>query len=335
MHHSRRRRLESASLVACLALASAGTVRADVLRQAQELRRQMQYDTARERLGIALPDLRGEPRAQALLLLADLSTDPKEARRLLRDAQSAATSRQTQLRTDLELARLDYARGSYRSVLTRLRDDLENEEAALLSALAAIALGETHDLQATLQSARRGELAQLLLGWAARQGGDAQSALVVFEQAARQRPSDFLPTTLLWKAECEAALGLRDRALQSAGLLLQRFPETPEAGLVEPTLAALRRGTAAAGPEPASAEQPGNVALQVGSFEDRTNALRFQEALAREVQPVQVQEIRDGARRLYRVQVGPFATRDLAETFGRERLTPRGYTWRIVRPEEP
>jgi hypothetical protein len=325
----------AAAVALALVLSSARAARADVLHEAQELRRQLQYETAQEKLSAALPDLQGEEHTRALLLLASLTSDHKEARRLLHDAERATTSDATRREADLEMARLDYARGSYRGVQTRLREYAgEDPASALLSAQAAIALGETKDLHELLGPARKLEFAQLLDGWADREAGDAQKALSTFEQLAKQRRSDVLPTTLLWKAECQAALGLRDPALATCADLREHFGDSPEATLLEPTLASLRR--AAPGLSTATApEAPDRVVLQVGAFEDRGNALRYRERLARDVQHAQVEEIQDGGRRLFRVLVGPFETREAAESFGHAQLDPRGYTWRVARPGEP
>jgi tetratricopeptide (TPR) repeat protein len=320
-------------LAASLALGAAAAAPADVLHEAQELRRQMRYDEAQERLGIALPDLQDDARARVLLLLAQLSADHREARRLLLEAERAVRSSDVRLHIDLELARLDYARGNYRSVLARLRQRATTPEAALLIAQAQAGIGDLDAIRDALQPVRRSDVATLLLGWAERQGGDTQRGLAAFESVAKQRRSDLQATALLWKAESEAALGLRDRALQSCTDLREGFPETPEATLVEPTLALLRRsdGGTAAPPPP---EEPARVVLQVGAFEDRTNALRYRDQLLEVVDNVQVEEIRDGTQRLYRVHVGPFATRDEAEAYARTHLDPHGYRWRVARPGE-
>lgn len=303
---------------------------ADAFTEATELRRRLQYAEAQEKLGIALPDLRGEDRARALLLLASLSSDHKEARRLLSEASRASSDAVTRRDADLELARLDYARGNYRSVLNRLRPHAANEDAALLLAESSIAVGEPQSVRDFLQPVRQQELATLLGAWAVLEGGDAQRALPSFEQIAKQRDSDHVATALLWKAECEAALGLRERALASAGELRNRYPDAPETRLVQASLGSARSPAIEGGDE-----KPARIVLQVGAFEDRANALRYQARLGREIQRVQVSEVGEGLQRIYRVQVGPFETREEAETFGRDELTPRGISWRVARPEVP
>lgn len=314
---------------ACLALAC-GRAAADPLAEATELRRRLQYAAAQEKLGIALPDLTGDERARALLLLAWLSTDHKEARRLLLEASRQAPAAETRRLADLELARLDYARGNYRSVLNRLRPHASQAEAAALLAESSIAVGEPQSVRDFLQPIRQEEIAVLLGGWATLEGGDAQRALPSFEQLAKQRDSDHAATALLWKAECESALGLRDRALETAGQLRNRYPETPEARMVQSVLGQLRT------PSPEEADtRPARIVLQVGAFEDRANALRYQARLAREIQRVQVSEVGEGVQRIYRVQVGPFETRDAAEAYARAELEPRGIAWRVARPEGP
>ena len=77
------------------------------------------------------------------------------------------------------------------------------------------------------------------------------------------------------------------------------------------------------------------VVLQIGAFQDRANALRFRDELPRDIQPVTVGEVLQGARRWYRVQVGPFETREIAESYARTHLRPLDIEWRVTRPEAP
>ncbi|MFQ5599339.1 MAG: SPOR domain-containing protein [Candidatus Krumholzibacteriia bacterium] len=322
-------RLQVVGVLLVVGLAGATAVRAGVLEEVRELRREMHYRDARDLLEAELGNLRGEERAQALLLLASLSTEHKEVRRLLREASRASGMGETKRRADLALARLDFARGNYNSVRTRLRA-YDDDEATLLVAQAFVALGQPRRARQVLQVVRADELPQLLVGWADREVGDTQGALVAFEQIVRRDSADTHPTALLWKAECEAELGLRERALDTAAELQGRFADSPEAVLVEPTLAALRRAARSA----SSAQRSGHVVLQIGAFEDRVNALRFRDRLPHDIRPVSVDEVRRGMRRLYRVHVGPFETRERAEAYAREHLDPLDIDWRIARPED-
>ncbi|UCE03233.1 MAG: SPOR domain-containing protein [Candidatus Latescibacterota bacterium] len=326
--HERRAWSARALGVLGLLVAASGSARAGVIDEARALKRQLHYREASDLLRTEMSNLEGDERAEATLLLASLSTNHKEARRLLREAARASDRHEIRRRVDVELARLDFARGNYNSVRTRL-ERYDDDEAGLLLAQAYVALKQPDRAAAILRDLGGSAYAELLRGWAAREMGDTRAALERFTSLA-QTESDVLPIVLLWKSECEAQLDLRDPALATAALLQRRFPTSAEAVLIEPTLAALRRMKA----EPAPARDEA-VVLQLGAFEDRSNALRFRDTLPRHIRPVTVDEVRSGARRIYRVHVGPFETRAQAEAWARENLDPLDRDWSIGRPEGP
>jgi hypothetical protein len=317
-----------AAVLACLP--PAGGAAAEVFQEVLELRRQGQYESAADRLTAALPGLGGEDRARGLLALAGLVPQHKEARRLLLDAAKAATDPDTRRRADLELARLDYARGNYRSMTTRLEPWRDDQEACLWLGLAATALGETRDLESLVAPASKTDLAALLVGWAALQAGDPERALRALDAVTSRRQADLLPTALLWKAQGEAALGRSEPARSTRTTLRERFPDAPEALLAQ----AQERSGGGAAVGPPTAPAPERVVLQLGAFQDRTNALRFRSGLEREFPEMRVVEAYDGAARLYRIHIGPFASRAAAEAFGYEQLAPRGHSWQVARAGE-
>ena len=77
------------------------------------------------------------------------------------------------------------------------------------------------------------------------------------------------------------------------------------------------------------------MVLQLGAFAHRDNALRFRASLPEELEPVRVDPIRSGQRVIYRVSIGPFESAAVAASYGRSRLQPLGYEWRVTRPESP
>jgi tetratricopeptide (TPR) repeat protein len=313
-----------------LALPAVATAQASILAEVDNLRRQKRYQEAQALLDPLLDTLSGEERARGLFLLARLSSDHKEVRRLLRESVQATQDEELRFAGQMALARLDYARGNYNSVRTRLRVE-SRAEAQLLVAQANIGLDQAQRAEQELRAQPAGELQSLLLGWCVRQVGDPQGALTVLDRLSQDKTLASSPTALLWKAECEAELGLRDRSLQTAAMLQNTYPNAPEAVLIEPTLATLRRQ---AQTEPTNKPRGGRVVLQLGAFEDRANALRFRDGLPRSIQPLFVEEVRTNARRWYRVHVGPFETRDVAEDYAREHLDPLNLDWRLSRPEE-
>jgi cell division protein FtsN len=208
---------------------------ADALQEARELRRQLRYDDARSRVEIVLPDLEGDARAQALLLLATLVTEPKDVRRCLSDAARAATTPDLRRQAVLEQAKLDYARGNYRLAQTRLESE----------------------------------------------PSDAESAH--------------------WLELCVSA---------------QTAATAPRAALAPP---------------PASTAQ---LSIQLGAFEDRSNALRFRAGLPADLQPVTLQEVESARGTMYRVLVGVFDSREAAEAWASSHVASRGYAWQVVRRTE-
>jgi len=311
--------------VCAVLLVLARPAASDVLQEADELRQQMHYDAARTKLEAALPGLEDEARARALMLLAAVNDDPKEARRQLLDAGKAASRPPTRRTAILELAKLDYGRGNYRSVQARLQEIATDPEAALWLGLAAVALGERTELRSTLEPARKLDLGQLLLAWTDLQDGQARQAVETLQPLAGQRRGDLTATALLWKAQSEIALGDHESATRTVALLRDRWPTTPEAHLSEPLVAG---GAPDTERDAGGAER---LALQVGSFEDRANALRYREQMRGTIQDVRIEESTSGATRLYRVVVGSFPSRETAEAFAAQQLTSRGIAWQVVR----
>ena len=319
----------AAVLGSCLLCTGPATAQESILEEVDNVRRQTRYDEAQALLDPLLDTLTGDERARGLFLLARLSSDHKEVRRLLRESVQATQDAELRFQGQMALAKLDYARGNYNSVRTRLRTE-SRQEAQLLISQANIALDQPQRAEQQLRSQSTGELQSLLLGWCVREVGDPQGALTVLENLAQDKSLESRPTALLWQAECEAELGLRDRSLQTAATLQSTYPNSPEAVLIEPTLATLRRQ---AQTKPTNHQRSGRVVLQLGAFEDRANALRFRDGLPRSIKPLFVEEVRNNARRWYRVHVGPFETRDLAEDYARETLDPLNLDWRLSRPE--
>jgi len=315
------------SILAGLALPAASQT--SILDQVESLRRNTRYQEAHALLDPLIDTLHGEERARGLFILAHLSSDHKEVRRLLREAAQSTQDEALRFEAQIALARLDYARGNYNSVRTRLRDQ-QAVEARLLVAQANIALGQAQRAEQQLRALPVTPQGSLYLGWCTREVGDPQGALTILDHLVQDKTLESRPTALLWKAECEAELGLRDRSLATAATLQSTYPDSPEAVLIEPTLAALRRQAQSTN---APATRSGRVVLQLGAFEDRANALRFRDGLPRDIKPLYVQEVRNNSRRWYRVQVGPFETRDIAEEYGRQHLDPLNLDWRLSRHE--
>ena len=107
----------------------------------------------------------------------------------------------------------------------------------------------------------------------------------------------------------------------------------------ETTLAAARTPAPAARPPPAPAasaapkpEQPkaqGDWTVQLGSFEDEANAKRLAQRAGTFGYKAEVSSVRSGGKTLYRVRVGPQATRAAADAAA-SALRARGVEARVV-----
>lgn len=310
---------------AALIASGAGAAHADAWRDAGAAKRRLQYDAAAATLDAALPAATGDGRARLLLLRASVTASAEDARRFLLDAERSAASGDLRHVANLELARLDYARGNYRSVRTRLAHSAAEPQAALLLGQSAAALGEAAQVDTTLLAAGDADWPQALRGWAALQRGEARRALDLLGPLAGRGGSDVLPTILLWKTEAEATLGESGPAARTAADLRSRFPGTPEAA------AADRAARARAVPD-AGGEGAGRFTLQIAAFEDRTNALRLRETL-RAVPGIRMEEVAARGKRIYRVCAGDFPSREAADEFARSQLAPHGATAQVVRWE--
>ncbi len=301
----------------------ANVARADVVQEAQAARRRLDYDGAAARLQAALPTLSADARARAQVALAALIPEPRDARRLLLEASRQGDDT-TRRRADFELARLDYARGSYRTAMTRLEPWAEDAEARFLMAQCSAALGEHDRTVELLDALPHRDRSQALLGWSLR-GRDPRRALDALESVVRVATSESRPAALLWKAECESALEHPTRAQASAQEVITRYPDSPEADAARVLLRS--SGPAAS---PGAEVGTAHVALQVGAFEERAYALRLQESLAGPLHPIGVTVVEDPSGDLHRVQVGPFRDRAAAEEFASRTLAPRRLQWSVV-----
>ncbi len=339
------RRWSGVALLFSLLLPAAAVGQANVLEEARALQRRLQYAEAHERLLAALPELEGESRGQAYLLLAELSPDAKEARRAWREAEQAAPSGAVHQRAVLELARLDFARGNYHSVRSRL-EDATDDESRLLVAASWIGLEEGERAAAALKGLPASPRASLLRAWAARATRGAEAALQELAPLAASG-GDFLPTVLLWQAECQAELGRAAEARTAAETLQRRFATAPENEMIAATLTSLRHAPASGGAATAAegatttpagaaaALPPGSLLLQIGVFESQANALRLRDRLPPDIGPVRVDPVQQGERHFYRVALGPFTSASAATEHARAKLEPLGMEWRLVRPESP
>ncbi|MEZ5498925.1 MAG: SPOR domain-containing protein [Steroidobacteraceae bacterium] len=105
---------------------------------------------------------------------------------------------------------------------------------------------------------------------------------------------------------------------------------TPGPDTAAPAETAQRTGAAVEPPRiPQSAGEKIGFAFQVGSFASRDNAERVAAELHKTGLPVYLSPTNSGSRRLYRVRVGPVASRDGATQLGK-RVVAAGRSGQVV-----
>jgi tetratricopeptide (TPR) repeat protein len=252
------------------------------------------------------------------------------------DRLARLTERWEDPRAWFALGRYRFAVGAYGAAAddfgraARLLAGEEKLDASCWRGLALVAAGEIDSgIQLLLGTAENGKnappaiRARYLAAEALARKGSLDRAAAVLEPLLRGT-NDFSAPSLLLKARLERTDPREDPAAD-------RFEE------------ALRRAPRDAGPEatPPPPSPPRETILavyyvQVASFEDESNALRFVAGeRTRGIGAIGVYRSGEGGRVLYRVRVGPFATPEEAGT-AREHLSRQGLAGDIVRalPED-
>jgi tetratricopeptide (TPR) repeat protein len=305
------------------------------LDRARQLARDLQYEEARDVITRVLPEMEGRERARGLILLARLSTSPPEARSLLEEVvRQEGTSTEGQ-RAALELAWLDFAQGDFGLARERLGpiDGGARElrdEIAYLRGLSLLALGEYERAVSDLEEVRRGPYlawSYLALGEAQVRLGDDEGA---FERYRTLADGKVLPTADYRLGEAYERAGRRGEAARTFRNLVATFPRSPEAALAREKVRSLElervlperdeegRPERSSGVE-AETVPPGGTyfTVQIGAFLDRSNALKLVDEVGGAPGPVFVVTEDKEGRRLHRVRVGRYATREEADDVAR------------------
>jgi cell division septation protein DedD len=223
--------------------------------------------------------------------------------------------------------------------------------------LAALASGDTVEavrvlvtLADSVKNGFSGEAATLL-GEITLQRDDYSGAMAYFQRAGNfSADNGWSLRALMGKLACAKALGLSDSAVVydrriapfSKTLLeretLSRIREAPLAVPGKPpALPPAKTVKPDSTPSPAIDSAPitrsdteERFALQVGSFGSRDHALMLRRRLAKKFNAVACVPSTVGERTIYRLWVGDFQTRKEAEAYGREKVSPQGYVYRVV-----
>ncbi|MFH1680992.1 MAG: SPOR domain-containing protein [Candidatus Eisenbacteria bacterium] len=234
------------------------------------------------------------------------------------------------------LGRYRFAVGAYRAAA----DDLEKASRSLrgtekldcdcLRGLALAAAGETGPgIDLLLETAERGgeappaTRARFLAAEAIARRGDLERAASVVEPLVHGT-HDFSAPALLLSARLSGARGQDDRAARLYEEIRRRYPRGAGAEEAHRSL------------DPGDRSVLPGFYVQVGSFEDQSNARRFVAAeRARGIGAIEVYRSDREDRTFYQVRIGPFATAEETAT-ARENLERHGLPGDIVRehPEE-
>jgi tetratricopeptide (TPR) repeat protein len=329
----RRSRIDRAAVL-ILGLIIAGTTctRGASLRQARRLYRRKRYEEAARIVREELPRLTGRSRNQGLMLLASLETDADRAIELYRRIISGGEGREI-LGARLELAKIYYATGEYRSAVTAVSSipgdgPTEVRTAALyFRALCWKQLGEWEQAHADLRAIDRGSFLDWSYATLAEldmQAGRIGDAIEKYETIAGSHSN---PVAGFKLGECYEIQGDRSRALTVYQTLMRQFPESLEAPKAREKIQMIHRprrsrgdgrraseGGERADEEPAAiSTRSARYTLQFGAFTERGNALRLADELRRVVQDVRIERAESGGRMLFRVRAGRFETRDDAD----------------------
>ncbi len=317
----------------CVCIVVTPFAEAASLRQMQRLYKTKQYSEAKAMLSRELPGLTGRSRRRGLLLLATLETDAERAMELYRKVTSTGDSDES-LMARLELAKIHYAQGEYRSAITALsripnRGSTEDRMAALyFRALCWKQLGESDNARSDLQAIDRGSFlygAYAALAELDMQEGHIGDAIEKYETIAGGHSN---PVAGFKLGECYEILGERRKALEVYRTVIQQFPESLEAPKAREKIQMIERrgqtsdaavsgeadsdGEIDEGPSPGSTIATGYT-LQFGAFTERENAIRLADDLRRSVNDVRLERVEREGGTMYRVRAGRFPNKGEAE----------------------
>lgn len=293
------------------------------LERARDAIASQRYESAIEELKRLVRRARGETLQESLFLFAGLQREGSDAQRMYRDAIDVEPGSEWALRSQLELAKVEYALGNYgRSyrMLSNSRGCEISEEACLFEGLAAIHVGRYEEARRPLTRIRRGKLRT----WAYLSLAEVAAGMDRHEEACRRYESlagtMISPTAVYRHGECLEDAGDTRGAVDEFRSIIANFPDTPEAVLASEKLQRIRSPARAdfSPPEVATttdSEPPleRGFTIQFGSFRDRANAIKLSAKIKRVFPGVRIDSELVRYREHHRVRYGYYRTREEAE----------------------
>jgi tetratricopeptide (TPR) repeat protein len=317
-----------------LALAAETAPASSGLKRAETLFKRKEYERARTELAADTTSLSGTSLGEALLMFASLETNAGRAETFYRRAVAVGDPRAVQT-ARLELAKIRYAAGDYRAAIELSSANraegfvLDRDETAYLTGLCHKELGDVMRARAEFgaisgrEYSAWAELAQADIDM---QEGKIAQAIKRCEDIDR---SYTCPIANFKLGECYEILGQRDKALDRYRDLIERFPQSLEAGkgrekiqlLAEPTAKANGARGAGAGEaaERSESEEKTGVAvvrgytLQFGAFSARGNAVAAAGKLEKLLPAVRVESVEMDGRIWHRVRAGFYESSEAAQ----------------------
>jgi tetratricopeptide (TPR) repeat protein len=280
----------------------------------------LRYEEAESQLVDIARSADGEEKQEALYLLAGLKNSVSEAQIIYQEVIRIDRLSEWGERSQLELAKIQYAIGDYGQALDILEESTacrQFEEACYFQGLAAIMLKRYDEARGTLVRVRGGAYrpwAYLALAEIDMNSENRDEACRKYRSMARTGIS---PTAMYRYAECLEKQGDTEEATVVFQDIVNDFRSTPEAVLARGKLEVLTRATARPVLEPLQdIEQTpltSGFTLQFGAFHDRANAIKLVAELKAGLPGVRIDSDLLDYREVHRVRFGYFASRAEAQ----------------------
>ncbi|HSG29432.1 MAG TPA: SPOR domain-containing protein [Candidatus Krumholzibacterium sp.] len=318
------------------------------------IRRQVsnkEYERAERELGELIPGLSGRSLSQARMLLAGLQTESPEAERIYSEILRSC-GRRDAFPARVELAKIYYSTGRYRDLLEVLREvpedagSTERMEARFFRGLALKETGDSDAAAREFEAVDRGDYlywSYMALAEIDIQYGRIEQAVERYEMIAGSHSN---PAAGFKLGECYEILGEQEKALNTYGNLARLFPESLEAPQAREKLQVLgsrrkessgytgskvRRDREEEAPRHEPVSTPSQFyTLQFGAFSVRENADAFATELSNAITGLRVESTESRGRTWYRVRVGRYESRELAEADALRFMEQTGFSSKVL-----
>lgn len=310
-------------IVAVLCLASAGYLDASSpsLADARSDISNLRFDQAESELLSLVRSEGGERRLEALYLLAGLKRSAAEAEILYQEVIDSDPGGSWGARAALSMAKIRYATGDYLGALALLEGASlcpRWEEACLFQGLCALMSGDYEAARSSFSQIKRGRYrvwAELGLAELEAKENKLVEACRRYQELAQTMIS---PVALYRYGECLEGEGKGEEARVCFQNLWKNFRESPEAVRAAEKLKVLEQGKEQEKEQTPARPPAGAFTIQLASFADRANALKFAAEVKKVLPGVRIDTDLVGYRELHRVRYGYFPNSEEAQAKAEE-----------------